>query len=131
MMASRFIAGANPVSVLSAKADPYPECNVEGHRHHAIDTAMSASLQFPSDVTADLMCNIFLPGWGPFGLLPRRIFADVEATCEGGTVFLGNIIAPSAWHYISVKPSAGSKTKKRIEKAYSFKDGKGEDWWST
>lgn len=130
MMASRFIAGANPVSVLSAKADVYPECTIEGHRHHAIDTGMNVSLQFPKDVTADIMCNMLLPGWGPFELLPQRIFVDLEATCEGGKVFLKNFVAPSAWHYIAVNPTAGSKTKKRVEKAYSFKAGKGEDWWS-
>lgn len=130
-MATRFIAGANPVSVLSAKAVAHPDCTIEGHNHTAIDTGMTASLQFPNDVTGDIMCNIFLPGWGPFGLLPRTVLFDVEATCEGGKVLLRNFIVPHAWHYIAVNPSAGSKTKKRVEKAYTFKDGKEEDWWST
>lgn len=130
-MASRFIVGANPVSVLSAEADPYLECTVEGHRHNAIDTGMSASLQFPKDITADIMCNIRLPGWGPFGLIPQLPIFDVEANCEGGKVYCRNFEIASAWHYIAVNPSAGSKTKKRVEKAYTFKDGKGEDWWST
>jgi len=94
-----------------------------------IDIGTEASLAFPNDVTGSIKCHYFWPGWGPFGLLPKFPDASIIAECEGGTVSIQNFVTPTTWHRIEVVPKG--KGEKRVETAYVFKDGKGEDWWTT
>jgi len=126
LMAVRTIVGAEPVSVVSATATPFTNGTEEQRR--TIDIATEAVLEFPSDVTAEIECNGQWHGWGPFGLLPRYPDVKVEATCEGGKVSLDNFVLPTLFHKIQVTPTNG---KNRTERAYTFKDGTGEDWWLT
>lgn len=123
MSCVRYLAGTEPSSVISATADLLPADT-------RIDTGTTAVLAFPNDVTAEIMCHSLMPGWGPLGLLPRFPDVNVEARCEGGVVSLSNFVVPHIWHSINVTMSGGQK---RVEKVYTYKDGKekGEAWWST
>jgi len=123
MSCVRYLAGTEPSSVISATADLLPADT-------RIDTGTTAVLAFPNDVTAEIMCHSLMPGWGPLGLLPRFPAVNVEARCEGGVVSLSNFVVPHIWHSINVTMSGGQK---RVEKVYTYKDGKekGEAWWST
>ncbi|TDL23991.1 NAD(P)-binding protein [Rickenella mellea] len=121
MSAARYLTGAEPTSVTSASSTLF-------HRDARVDTGTTASMVFPNDVSADLMCSVKLPGWGPFGFLPSMPQVIVTARCEGGTVELYNFVGPWIYHSITISPTSGPK---RTEKAYAFKQGKGEAWWST
>lgn len=130
LMAIRYVASANPTSVLSAQAELFPESKANGDvLKKKIDIGAEASLAFPNDVTGTIKCHAALPGWGPLGLIPRLPDMGLVAECEGGTVQISNYIAPSAFHKIEVIPKGNGK--KRVETAYVFRDGKGEDWWAT
>lgn len=123
----RLIVGAEPLSIISAQSQLVPNPKNEEIKRK-IDVSTTASLEFPDDVVGSITCHSQLPGWGPFGLLPRIPDVNLEVTCEGGTVKLFNYVAPTAYHYIAVTPKAG---KKRTEKAYEFADGYGQASWTT
>lgn len=126
----RHMASANPTSVLSAQSELFPESKANGDvLKKKIDIGTEASLAFPNDVTGSIKVHYFWPGWGPFGLLPRFPDSRIIAECEGGTVSIQNYVTPTTWHSIEVIPKG--KGEKRVETAYVFEDGKGEDWWTT
>lgn len=130
LMMIRYVASANPTSVLSTQVDLFPENKANGDElKKKIDIGIEATLAFPNDVTGTIKSHFLWPGWGPLGLIPRFPDLSLVAECEGGTVQISNFIAPSALHKIEVIPKG--KGKKRVETAYVFKDGKGEDWWPT
>ncbi|KAH8111016.1 NAD-binding protein [Phellopilus nigrolimitatus] len=123
----RYVTSAEPTSIMSAQADVFPNPRDDPSKRN-IDTGTSASLTFPNDVTASIECHALWHGWGPFGLFPRVPDMKFVATCEGGTVELFNYVMPHSYHSITVTPSRG---KRRVEKAYTYADGLGEDWWSS
>ncbi|KAI5121620.1 hypothetical protein M0805_001150 [Coniferiporia weirii] len=124
---TRYVVGTEPVSVLTAQAELFPGRKDDESKRN-IDIGTTASLVFPDDITASIVCHTRWHGWGPFGLLPRIPDLSLIATCEGGTVEIYNYILPSGYHSITVKPTKG---KKRVEKVYVYEDGVGEEWWST
>ena len=125
MMGARYIAGENPTEVISAVSEPFPGSEEQRAK---VDVSTKATLAFPKDVIAELHCNARLPGWGPFGLIPSFPKLSAVADCEGGRVELTNFPGPHMFHSIIVTPKDG---KKRTETAYKFKDGRGEEWWSS
>ena len=124
---SKFLAGASPLSVASA------EVLQAFSKDPRVDTGMSGTFTFPSDVIVSTRSHMRQPGFGPFGLIPH--FPDIWVTvqCEGGSISMFNYVAPSVYHFITVKPKGG---KVRTEKVYAVKDDKygpgGKiEWWST
>ena len=126
----RYVTSSNPTSVIAATADIFPESKAKGDElKKKIDIGTEASFMFPNDITGTIKCHSYWPGWGPFNLLPRFPDLRVIVDCEGGSVTIHNYVLPTPWHKIEVVPKGAGK--KRVETAYVFKDGKGEDWWST
>ncbi|KIY45672.1 NAD(P)-binding protein [Fistulina hepatica ATCC 64428] len=120
----RYLVGSAPTSVIATAtaASLYkPDENA-----HLIDGAVTATLAFPNDVTATITSDEAMPHH--FGFIPRLPQVYVTVKCEGGEVKLYNFVMPTIYHYITVTPRDG---KSRTEKAYTFKDGKGEEWWAT
>jgi len=117
---SRYLAGADPTKIISAKADIHP-------KFPQIDIGTTATLAFPDargstgsadGLTATLYAHFRLLPW--FGILPRwpRIFVHVTGT--RGTAKLYNFAGPWLYHYISVESSEqeGGPLRKRTEKRY-------------
>ncbi|KZP30646.1 NAD(P)-binding protein, partial [Athelia psychrophila] len=128
--ALRYLASANPTAVLSATARTAPSASDTGH---LVDHATTATLSFPNDVTGTIHCDLAIPGWGPFGLIPSMLDMTVKVDCEGGSVELFNFAMSAYYHSITVlvKDDNG-RLRKRVEKAYTFHDGRSEEeWWST
>ncbi|KAJ8693644.1 hypothetical protein PTI98_008624 [Pleurotus ostreatus] len=93
-----------------------------------IDKSMNAHLVLPSSVSGDLYVDFSMPGWGPFGMIPRALKTAVVVELEEGTVELTNFPLPHIFNTITIRPKIG---KKRTESVYRFKDGRGEEWWTT
>ncbi|KAI9459028.1 NAD-P-binding protein [Russula earlei] len=117
---SRYLAGADPTKVISAKADIHP-------KYPQVDIATTATLAFsgsrgstgPAEgLTATLNAHFRLPArWGFLPQLPK-MFVRVSGT--RGTVELYNFPGPWIYHYISVESSEqeGGPLRKRTEKRY-------------
>ncbi|KZO95415.1 NAD(P)-binding protein [Calocera viscosa TUFC12733] len=131
---SRFVTGREPDSVLSAS--PVFQ-NKE--QEPQIDRKMEFTLSFPAlpaeveGPTADCLCDLSTPWWGPFGLIPPMPDMSVRVQCERGEATLSNFVMPSFFHGITVSGPAGSRTervygwgKEGVEKGW-----KGESWWTT
>jgi hypothetical protein len=121
----RYLSSSNPDSVISATAVPLSNTAPNS----LVDTRTTASLALPRNVTASLMCDLAMTPRCLF--VPRMPKLSVVVRCEGGDVRLSNfIVMPTFYHTIEVTPRGGTK---RIEKAYTFKNGKGEGeaWWTT
>jgi predicted dehydrogenase len=116
--AIRYLLGGEPMSVISAEAEPH-------YTDPKVDRNMHAVLEFPNSITAELYCSLGMPGRGPFGLIPAWPRVDLTVNLEGGTVVLSNYVLPTLYHTLTVTPTKG---KKRTEKVYRFKDGYGENW---
>lgn len=123
----RYIIGSDPQSVSSAQSQLVPNFKNEESKRN-IDIGTTASLAFRDDITGSIACHSQLPGWGPFGLLPRIPDLHLEVVCERGTIRIYNYIAPNLYHYISVTHKEG---KKRTEKVHKYADGYGEASWTT
>ncbi|KIP03754.1 hypothetical protein PHLGIDRAFT_37266 [Phlebiopsis gigantea 11061_1 CR5-6] len=95
-----------------------------------IDRGMRATFALPGgDATAELYCDFAMPGWGPFGLLPRLPKQLVTLRMEGGTVEFYGFPLPHVYHYIKVTPHGG---RARTEKVYKHPGGgNDEEWWSS
>jgi hypothetical protein len=119
---SRYISGANPTKVISAKSDVHP-------KDPQIDTATTATLAFPipegisgtgpaDGLTATLNMNFRLPP--RLGFLPRWPNMSVRVTGTRGTAELNDYIMPWFYHYITVESSEqeGGPLRKRTEKRY-------------
>jgi len=118
----RYMASSNPLEVLSATPTGYI------HNPTQVDSAIHATYSFPSSITAETLVDFQLPPWGPFHLLPRAPKNSLTVKLEGGEIHYNLLVLPHIFHSIKVKPTKG---KSRVEKVYKFKDGSGEEWWST
>ena len=116
----RYITGADPTKVISAKADVNP-------KYPEIDIGTTATLSFPSPegstgpadgLTGTLHAHLRLPPL--LGFLPRWPKVFVHVTGTRGTVQLNNFPGPWLYHSITVKSSEheGGRMRKRTEKRY-------------
>jgi predicted dehydrogenase len=123
---SRYLTGADPTKVISAKAETHP-------KFPQIDVGTTATLAFPTPggstgpaegLTATLNVSFELPP--RFGFLPQWPKAFSRVTGTRGTVELGNFV-PWIYHQISVESSEeeGGPLRKRTEQRY------GNLGWST
>ena len=116
----RYITGADPTKVISAKADVNP-------KYPEIDIGTTATLSFPSPegstgpadgLTGTLYAHLSLPPL--LGFLPRwpKLLLHVTGTC--GTVRLNYFPGPWLYHSITVESSEheGGPMRKRTEKQY-------------
>ncbi|KDQ31924.1 hypothetical protein PLEOSDRAFT_23216 [Pleurotus ostreatus PC15] len=122
LSAIRYVTSNNPVKVGEATAVGHPADSPN------IDKSMNAHLVLPSSVSGDLYVDFSMPGWGPFGMIPRALETAVVVELEEGTVELTNFPLPHIFNTITIRPKIG---KKRNESVYRFKDGRGEEWWTT
>jgi len=126
---SRYLSGADPTKVISAKSDVHPKIP-------QIDLATTATLAFPTPegisgagpadgLTATFDVNFRLPA--RLGFLPRWPIVYVRVTGTRGTAELSNFVGPWIYHDITVKSSdqEGGRLRKRTEKRY------GNLGWST
>lgn len=118
----RNITGSEPIRVLSATCESHPDPKIDCE----IDRGTTAVFEFPNDVTCEIQCDLKSP-WR-FGFIPPMPDVHITVQMEGGEAKLFNFIGPWIYHYISVAPKGG---KKRTEKVYAPKEGKGEYWWTT
>ena len=126
---SRYLSGANPTKVISAKSDVLP-------KFPQIDTTTTVTLAFPTaggsaetgsadGLTATLNVNFRLPL--RLGFLPRWPNMSVRVTGTRGTAELNDYVMPWFYHDITVKSSEqeGGPLRKRTEKRY------GNPGWTT
>ena len=117
---SRYLSGADPTKVITAKAETRP-------RFPQIDVGTTATLAFPTPggstgpadgLTATLNVNFRLPPH--FGILPQWPNLSARATGTRGTVELSNFDLPWFYHNITVESSEqeGGFLRKRTEKQY-------------
>ncbi|KAK0200084.1 NAD(P)-binding protein [Desarmillaria ectypa] len=112
----RYLASANPVSVLSASAEIHTSSPL-------IDRRTTATLELPNDIIGILTCDLAVP----WRFIPGRPSISAKVECEGGTLEVYNYVMPTLYHSITVTNRGGAK---RVEKAYKNAT-KGEDWWLT
>ncbi len=118
----RYLSGADPTKVISAKSD-------ELLKFPQIDTATTATLAFPAPgrsagsgpaegLTGTLNVNFRLPT--RLGFLPRWPNMSVHVTGTRGTAEMSNFVMPWLYHYIVVerKEQEGEPLRKRTEKRY-------------
>ncbi|THH12823.1 hypothetical protein EW146_g7337 [Bondarzewia mesenterica] len=112
---TRYLAGADPVKILSASADT-------SSKFPRIDIGTSAKLAFSSQtpdddsqITATIHANFRLPARGPFGLIPAMPKMNVRAVGTEGEVK-------------TYGKEGNSKGKTRTEKRYGEK---GNGSWTT
>lgn len=122
LSAVRFFTASEPVKVSSAHA--------VGHAADParIDREMTARLMLQSSIEAETYADFGMSGWGPFHIFPRLLKASVHVECERGALEYFNYPLAHVFHSIKIKPQGG---KERVEKAYRFADGRGQDWWSS
>ena len=117
---SRYLSGADPTKVITAKAETSP-------KFPQIDIGTTATLAFPTPggssgpaygLTAALNVHFRLPR--QFGFLPQWPNMSVRATGTRGTVELSNFVQPWFYHNITVESSEqeGGPSRKRTEKRY-------------
>jgi predicted dehydrogenase len=117
---SRYLSGADPTKVISAKADILPKFPL-------VDIGGTATLAFPTPggstgpaegLTATLDVHYRLPP--RFGFLPQwpKVFARVTGT--RGSVELNNFVGPWIYHQITIESSEeeGGPLQKRTEQRY-------------
>ncbi|KAI0341084.1 NAD-P-binding protein [Trametopsis cervina] len=117
----RYITSSNPVEIVSAKA-------VKHVRDDQTDRQMAVTYSFPSSISASSLVDMQAPGWGPFGLIPQMLGNSMTIKLEGGEIYHYGLTLPHLYHKIKVTPKNG---KARVEKAYVFKSGLGQSWWSS
>ena len=122
--ATRFVTNTDstPLEITSATPAGHP---LDPQR---IDRAMHATFALPDSITGEMTADFALPGRGPFGLIPRLPQCTLSIALEGGRVEMFNFAGPHFYHTIKVKPARGTG---RTEKAYKYKDGRGDAAWST
>jgi hypothetical protein len=117
---ARYLAGADPTKVISAKADVDP-------RFPRVDLGTTATLAFPTPtggvgpadgLTATLVAHLRVPP--RFGFVPHWPKTSVRVTGTRGTVELSNFVGPWIYHYITIESSEyeGGPMRKRTEKQY-------------
>ncbi|CCM06726.1 uncharacterized protein FIBRA_09020 [Fibroporia radiculosa] len=122
LSAIRYFTSSEPVKVTEAAATGY---KLDPKR---VDRAMHARYLLPQSIDAETFVDFSMPGWGPFQLLPQAFKLTVYFELEGGHLELYNFPIPHVYHSIKIKPRG---RKVRVEKAYVFEDGRGEDWWTS
>ncbi|KAI0331907.1 NAD-P-binding protein [Cubamyces sp. BRFM 1775] len=123
--ATRFVTGTDstPLEVTSAMPTGHPSDPAR------IDRAMHATFALPDSATGSMTADLALPGRGPLGLVPRLLPQfTLGVALDGGRVELWNYAGPHVYHWIKVRPARGAA---RTEKAYKYKDGRGDAAWST
>ena len=132
MTVLRYVASTEPTEIITTEVDRHPNPKDEP-AYRNVDLGGRATFAFPNDITASIYYHTRWPGWGPFKLLPRMPDLTFKAVCEGGTIELVNWFNPAMYHSITVNKTGakGKPEEKRVEKAYNFADGFGEDWWSS
>ncbi|KAF7316499.1 hypothetical protein MIND_00169000 [Mycena indigotica] len=119
----RYLAGANPTAVLTARAVRYstlPE-------HEKVDKMVWATLAMETQVVGEVHAN--LDEAKILGIIPRMPKLSATVECSAGKIEIFNFLVPHFYHRITVSPKG---QRQRIEKAYSFNGNfKGEDWWTT
>ena len=119
---SRYLSGADPTKVISAKSDVHP-------KFPQIDLATTATLAFPTPggtsgagptdgLTATFNVNFRHPAW--LGIVPRLPNMSVRVTGTRGTAELSNFLGPWVYHDITVESpdQVSGRLKKRTEKRY-------------
>ena len=117
---SRYLSGADPTKVITAKAETSP-------KFPQVDIGTIATLAFPTPggstgpadgLTATLNANFRLPRH--FGIFPQWPKVSVRATGTRGTVELSNFVGPWLHHNITIESSEqeGGPLRKRTEKQY-------------
>jgi hypothetical protein len=122
LSALRYLTSNNPTKIRDAAVVGHPNDPTR------IDKSMHALLAFPSSVTGELYVDFAMPGWGPFGILPKSLKTGVTIELEEGTVELSNFPVPHVFNKITIRPKHGAQ---HVERVYRFKSGFGEQWWST
>ncbi|KAG6856221.1 hypothetical protein H0H87_006372 [Tephrocybe sp. NHM501043] len=128
----RYLSSSNPTSVISTEHTLYKSISPPASVPN-IDRAAAVTLALPNDVTASLKTDLRVPF--KYGVIPTLPELNVVITLEGGEIELYNYVMPTLYHSITVKTKSGGKLATRVEKAYTFKEGKmegkGEAWWTT
>jgi len=116
----------NPTSVVAATPVVYEPPSAPALHVKNVDRRMEATLGFPKDITATIVCDLSVPH--TFGFIPTipKIMLVVEG--ELGSLEMFNFGIPTFYHSITVKIKGGHT---RVEKVYKDKERKGEEWWST
>ena len=122
LSAIRYIAASDPLEVTSAAASGYSKDPSK------VDRAMRASYSFPNSITAETNVDFQLPPWGPHWIFFQAPRNYVSVKLEGGEIYFDGFSLPHIFHSIKVKPTKG---KSRVETLFKFKNGIGEDWWSS
>src|ERR1700733_3994254 len=107
--ASRYVLASNPTDVLHIQLNAYPE-------DKRVDRSMRAVLEFPNDATAAIYADLGTPKY--LGFIPRMPSVSVRVDGDSGSVYLNNFIAPSLYHYITVKTKG---TGKEVAKTQTVK----------
>ncbi|KAF8586326.1 NAD(P)-binding protein [Ramaria rubella] len=116
--AMRTVVSAEPTSVLTATHI--------SHLDPKVDRSVRAVYTFPNDVTAEMLCDLQEPWY--LGFIPRLYKIYVTVQLEGGEVTYDNFAGPHLYNSITVTPKSG---KKRVERVYKPREGKGEEWWTS
>lgn len=122
LSAIRYLTSKDPVQVTDASAEPHSSDPAR------VDRGMSANFLFPDSIHGGTFVDFAMPGRGPLRLVPQMFRCGVRIEFDKGSMDVFNFLMPHVYHSISVHP-AGQKS--RVEKAYKFEDGLGEDWWTT
>jgi predicted dehydrogenase len=119
---SRYLAGADPTKVISAKADTlpkFPQIDVGGTATLAFPAPGGSTASGPAEgLTATLDVHFRLPP--RFGFLPQWPKVSARVTGTRGSVELSNFVGPWIYHQISVESSEeeGGPLRKRTEQRY-------------
>jgi len=131
----RYLSSSNPTSVLAASHVPFIPPSSPSSFKPQVDRGTTASLALPNDVTASLKADLSMPF--RFGIIPPMPQLGTTVTCDGGEIEIYNYVLPTLYHSIKVTTKGANNKggETRIEKVYSFADGKmegkGEAWWTT
>ncbi|KAF5383625.1 hypothetical protein D9615_003556 [Tricholomella constricta] len=129
----RYLSSSNPTSVLSANHDLHTPASAASSFKPDVDRSTTATLALPNDATASLKCDLGIPF--SYGIVPSVPQVRAIVTCEGGEIDMFNFVAPTLYHSIKVTTKGANGGKTRVEKVYTFAEGKmegkGEAWWMT
>ncbi|KAG6902581.1 hypothetical protein C0995_014588 [Termitomyces sp. Mi166 len=129
----RYLSSSNPTSVISAEHSVFTPAKSPASFKPNIDRSITATLALPDNATASLKCDLAMPL--KYGLLPPMPLVNATITLEGGKIEVYNFVMPTLYHSIKVTTKDNKVTKTRVEKVYTFADGKmegkGEAWWTT
>ncbi|PPQ99845.1 hypothetical protein CVT26_009342 [Gymnopilus dilepis] len=125
MNSIRYFSSSNPTSVEEASYEAYQPRAATSDYIKNVDRRMEVKLKL-GGIKATGRCDLSMPNI--FGIIPR--FPQIRVLVQGdkGSVDFFNFVLPTVYHSITVKTEGG---KKRVEKVYKAKEGKGDEWWTT